>query len=386
MFSRKIHWLVLVLMAGFAVTFLHSAVFPMDDHFNYQAFIQALASGNLDLTISGFHGSDFLAVPLYWVFPSPILQIYFQIAAAILLPLCAYAAAWVLYKTTSERVVFVCVLSMMPFLYFVALRGWTGPAYWDLLLLSIAAAPVWPYIGAVLLALAILTKPFAIALLPLFFVLLPKQWSKKQKRIPVYITVGLCVLYMAVQYMQAGQIIIGSHSELNQFSVWQRPKRIFLNLAHSLQILFSVHNYYYPDPSLTGPGNMMHTTPILVFLGLFALTTGVWEKVKQRALGLGFGLGIGLNALLDHMDHFYMQAGILCLIIASIPLLMKHRFWIPLVLATLHFQWFYFYLEYKDPFSLNMYFFLVPAIVDVLFLFSVVKNRKTVYAGLRNIL
>lgn len=382
-------FVVILLMAVITATFAQAGMFPMDDHFNYQKFIETLASGQLDLSIPGFHGSDFLATVLHLIFPSDVSQIAFQIFAAILLPLCAYMAGKVLFKSKAEVVVFVCILSLMPFIQFVALRGWTGPAYWDLMLLSIAAAPVWPYMAAVLIALAILTKPFAVALLPLLFVLQAKKRTQKQRLYPLIVTLALCGLYLVTQYMQVGHIIIGSHSELNQSNVWQGPGRVLLNLAHSLQILFSVHNYYYPDPALTGAGNMMHTTPVLIFLGLWALFSG--EKAKQanamrKALGIGVGVGLGLNALLDHMDHFYMEAAVLCFIIAAVPVLWKNKLWMPLVLATLHFQWLYFYLEYQDPFLLNWSFFLMPAFVDMFFVLYCVRHRQEVQTTMNSLL
>ena len=395
LYNQNMHYImaprfvVILLMAVITVSFAQAGMFPMDDHFNYQKFVEALASGQLDLSIPGFHGSDFLATLLHIVFPSDVSQIAFQIFAAIMLPLCAYLAGKALFKTQAEVLLFVCILSLMPFIQFVALRGWTGPAYWNLMLLSIAAAPVWPYIAAVLIALAILTKPFALALLPLLFVLQAKKRSSRTRTYPLLLAIALCALYVAVQYVQAGQVIIGSHTELDQLSVWQGPVRIFLNIAHALQILFSVHNYYFPDPALTGPGNMMHTTPVLIFLALWSFFTP--SKAKQtnairRALFIGFIVGIGLNALLDHMDHFYMEAAILCAIIAAVPLLWKHKMWIPLVLATLHFQWLYFYLEYRDPFLLNWSFFLLPVFVDVLFLLYCVQHRQEVRTTIRSIL
>jgi len=363
-------WAVVGLLSGgVLLSFLWASPYPLDDHFFYQSFVEALAAGKLDLTIQGFHGSDFFAAIWHLVSRSPISQIEFQIFSAVLVPLCAFLAGRTLYKSDSEALLLSGVFAMMPFILFVGLRGWTGPSYMCLMLLSIACARRFPVVSGLLLAFAILTKPFAIALLPLLLVLDPsgKKWFR---RTSFLCAIGIPVLYGVLQYLQAGQLLVGSHSGFNQFTVWQGPIRIVLNLAHSLQILFSVHNYYFVDPALTGPGNMMHTTPVLVFLGLFALLskgTSDQPVSVRKALLLGAVIGIGLNALLDHMDHFYMQAGILCLILAAIPLLKKYPLWILFVLATLHFQWFYFYLEYREVFQLGTPFFLVPLLTDVVF-------------------
>jgi hypothetical protein len=389
MVSRFFSWAVVaLLMVALAVTFSQGTMFPMDDHFAYQAFIEALAKGRLDLTIPGFHGSDFLAVPWYLISRSSTAQIEFQIFAAVCMPLCAYLAGKSLFRSEVQSVLFASIISLQPFLTFVSLRGWTGAAYWDLMLLSIATIKIFPWASAIFICLAILTKPFAVALLPLLFVMHSSAFSLKRKMVFIVSIIGLCAIYLFIQYVQAGQIIIGSHTGINQFTVWQGPMRIFLNLAHSLQILFSVHNYYPLNPSLTGPGNMMHTTPVLVFLGLIVLLSSKVDCENRkfyRAIGIGILTGLGLNVLLDHMDHFYMEAAVLLFIIAAIPELIRRPIWIPLVLATLHFQWFYFFLEYKTAFSLEYLFFLLPVFVDFIFALYCVRNFKKVYATLRAI-
>lgn len=364
-------WTVVGLLSGgVLISFLWASPYPLDDHFFYQSFVEALAAGKLDLTIQGFHGSDFFAAIWHLVSRSPISQIEFQIFSAVFVPLCAFLAGRTLYRSDTGALLLTGVLAMMPFVLFVGLRGWTGSSYMCLMLLAVACARRFPVASGFFLAFAVLTKPFAIALLPLLLVLDPSE-KKWYQRTSFLCAIGIPVLYGAIQYLQAGQLLVGSHSDYNQFTVWQGPTRIVLNLAHSLQILFSVHNYYFVDPALTGPGNMMHTTPVLVFLGLFALLSkGASDQPVsvRKALLLGAAIGIGLNALLDHMDHFYMQAGILCLIFAAIPLLKKYPIWILFVLATLHFQWLYFYLEYREVFQLSPHFFLVPFLTDIIFL------------------
>ncbi|MBU1122985.1 hypothetical protein KJ652_00155, partial [Patescibacteria group bacterium] len=64
----------------------------------------------------------------------------------------------------------------------------------------------------------------------------------------------------------------------------------------------------------------------------------------------------------------YMQAGVLLLIIASLNALKKHPIWIPIALATLHFQWFYFYLAFSERLMLTEMFFGAVVVVDLLFL------------------
>ncbi len=362
----------LILSAATAVGLLTATAFPMDDHFSYQAFINTLAQGNLDLSISGFHGSDFLATVWHLLFPSAISQIQFNVFCAIILPLVAYAAGRELFRSVSGGAVLAAIIAMSPFYSVVALRGWTGPAYMLLMLGSIALIR-WPVLAGIALALAILTKPFAVALLPLLLVLLLREKGRYKTILFLLPAVGLPTLYFALQYLQIGHITIGSHAELTTGNTLQGPKRILLNIGHAFQILFSVHNYYFPDPSKTGAGNLMHTTPVLVFLGFYHLLLPKKEQLLEQriilALLVGAAVGLALNALLDHMDHFYMQAGILCLVLAAVPLLLKYRVWVPIALATLHFQWLYFYLQYHEIFQLHPYlFFAVPVVADFIFL------------------
>lgn len=375
-------------MAATAYTYLYATPFPLDDHFQYQRFIESLASGVFDTTIPGFHGSDIFAVPWYLISNSSIAQIDLLRVWGILLPLFAFLAVRSLFRSNWEAVIFAGIIALMPFLNFVSLRGWTGPAFMGLLLLTIFfATKKSPWTG-VFFGLALLTKPFALALLPLLIVLAPKgkHWWKRYRFI--IIGVAIAAAYLLAQYLQAGRLIIGAHSTLDQLNVWQGPDRIILNIAHSFQILFSIHNYYYPDPALTGPGNMMHTTPILVLLGLFGVLCmkKLYRKNIAVALLLGAIIGLGLNALLDHMDHFYMEAGILMLILAALPVLKKYPIWIPFVLATLHFQWLYFFLQFKDNFQLGLFFFAVPIVVDALFILWCIVNRRDVSAMIRSIL
>ena len=46
----------------------------------------------------------------------------------------------------------------------------------------------------------------------------------------------------------------------------------------------------------------------------------------------------------------------------------RHVIWIPILLATLHFQYFYFWLQYAEGFALTLWFWGVPVLVDLCFL------------------
>ena len=368
--KRLLPWAYVLLLCAAVGAGVWSAVpAPNDDFGLYQSFAEALAAGKLDLTIPGFHGSDIFAVPLVWITGSGLAQIYAMNVLATLLPLFAFLAGRALWKEEHCGIFLATIMALTPFVTTVGLRGWTGPGYWTLMLLTIWFAAMRSSWTGLTWALAILTKPFAIVLGPLILALSREKGSAR--RLPHFIlwsAAAIVFAYLLLQYLDAGRIFVGAHAETSPGQVLQSLERIGLNLAHSLQILFSVHNYYYPDPSLTGPGNMMHTSPVLVFLGLFGLLAArTYERNQRiaRSLLIGSVAGILMNALLDHMDHFYMEASVLLLILASLPVLMKHRLWIPLALATLHFQPFYFYMQYQSGFQLTWMFFLPAVVADI---------------------
>ncbi len=371
---------VAALCALVFITVVRGTPHPLDDHFLYQRFVNALAGGSLDLSIGGFHGSDFFAVPVAWLTHSPISQILALIVWAALLPLLAFFAGKTVFGSEKDGLILSAIIAMMPFTWIVLLRGWTGPAYWGLMFLSLACAKK-PWLAGVFLGFAILTKPFAIALLPLLLVLAPKG-KTSQRWMPALVAGALVFLYILIQLLQVGHIAVGAHADLSLANTFADPDRIVLNLAHALQILFSVHNYYFLNPSLTGPGNLLHTTPVLVFLGLWALLDRhAWFEKRQRAaILLGLAIGIGLNALLDHIDHYYLEAAVLLFILAAMPVIRERFLWLLLVFITLHFQWLYAFLEFRELFRLDLHFFLVPAAVDLGLLVYSISRLKGVRA------
>ena len=363
---------ITLLTAAVAISMLSATPNPADDHFIFQHFIETLAAGKLDLSIPGFHGMNIVAVPWYLITRSPIAQIEFQMFSGILIPLFAFIAGRKLFQSTWHGIVFASAMAMMPFLSFSSLRGWMVATYHCLVLLTIIGAAYrakWTWIP---LGFSIISLPFAAALIPLVMVATGDKKKPLVLRYPqVMLGLAIPVIYLAIQILQAGKIHVGVHEEFDAVGVWKGPFGMALNAAHGLQMMFSVHNYYFVDPAKTALGNMMHTTPVLVFLGLFGLFAPK-QYFKDRwfpiVLLLGFLIGIGLNVAIDHMDHFYMETGLLFLILAALPVLHRHPLWVPIALATLHFQWFYFYLQFHEVFQLNYWFFLVPAVVDLAFL------------------
>ena len=365
------------------IAFVSATPFPQDDHFFFQQFIETLATGKLDLSIPGFHGMNILAVPWYLISGSPIAQIEFQMFSGMILPLFAFLAGWKLFKSLWYGIVLATIIVLMPFHSFGSLRGWMVATYNCLVFLTIYGAAKGARWTWFTWGFSIISLPFSVALLPLLLYLTPsskKAWWWRYRHIGYGLLIP--VIYVLLQYMQVGHINVGVHQEFDQSNVWSGPGRIFLNAAHSLQIMFSVHNYYFIEPARTGHGNMMHTTPILIFLGLYALLQPKQffkDRMFPLALLLGALIGIGLNIGLDHMDDFYMQTGVFFIILAALPVLKKYPLWIPFVLATLHFQWLYFFLQHGEIFKLGPLFFIVPVTVDIMFVLWCMLHMQEIW-------
>lgn len=259
-------------------------------------------------------------------------------------------------------------MALSPFFLFVAYRGFTGPSYVMLLFLTfigIRKGVGWAWVPW---GVAMTIKPFAFALLPLFFF-----WSphKNAKRASVVVLVGLAVpiLYVSAQLLQTGTLSIGAHHELSIGNVFHW-KRMPLNLAHGVQMLFSVHNFYFPDPAKTMQGNLVHSSPLLMIFGVLALlhSAEFWpDRRIARGLALSALIAYVMPATLAGMDHFYMETCVLLLALASMPVLLRYPLLIPVTLFTFHFQWLYFFLAYREHFAPSAAFFVAPIIIDALF-------------------
>ena len=369
-FFRRIpafHWVVLAMLSA-CISTLHWSLTPFlaGDHVHYQKFIERLAAGHLDFSVPGFHGADILAVPFYWLFRSPEAQMQATLFSSVLLPFVAYCAGIALFGSRRAGLFLSAIIAMMPFVTGIGFFGFTAPTLFLYLLLSVSLAKSRPTLAGLFLGLAILTKPFAIAFLPLLFVLSPKE--KFSRRYGMFLAILLPAVYVIAQFAVTGHVHIGVHPNMNSLSVWTNPGKTVLNLAHAVQILFSIHNYYFPNPAGTTPGNLMQTTPVLMFLGIFGLLA-YREFYQKRALPLSlfaaFAIGVGLNAMIDHIDHNYMITGVFALVLAALPVLLRYPLWFPIVIVTLNFQWLYFYLDFKTSLFPTYALFITPLVITI---------------------
>ena len=365
-------WIYVLLMTvGLFVTLLSVTPSPDRDFFFYQAFIGKLASGEFDFSTPGFHGSNVFALPWYWITNSEMAAIEIQLFFSLLLPLCAYLAGRELFNSKWHGLMLAGIITMMPFVSVISKIGYTSSGLFVLMLLTIYGVCRGRWWAGVTLGLAILTKPFAIALLPLVWIKRSQKGTIISRNKIILIGFLIPTIYVVVQYIQVGHLIVGVHPELSETNILLPFKKIALNLAYALQVLFSIHNYHYPNPGGTGHENLLHTTPLLMFLGLFAFLAPSKFFPDRRlflALLMGAVIGFGMNAVVATMNEYYMQAGMLFVILATLPVLKKYPLWIPFVLATLHFQWFYFYLAFSERLQLGLLFCAAPVVADLVFL------------------
>jgi len=380
-----------LLTGAVLIAFSHTHILAQDDHFLYQRFIETLAEGTIDLSIPGFQGASFLALPIYLFTRSDLTNIYFQIlCAAFLVPL-MYLAALSLFRDRFLALVAAYAMAMMPFFMFLSFRGFTFSSYTLFVLLTIWLYGRGSRMAWLPLSIAIIIKPFAIALFPLLLLWKPKDqphspWHPGWKQ--VLLACVIPGIYVVTQVFQVGHIITAASGNFDQSNVFVLS-RLPLNAAHGVQIFFSIHNFYFLDPVLTRMSNMVHSSPLLMIFGLLTLLAPR-EFWTDRRLGLGiacsFIAAYLLASALDHMDNMYLQTSVLMLFFASLPFLKKYPLWIPIVLATLHFQWLYAYLELREVFQLDYWFFTPAVIVDLLFLLWCFLEWNSVRAFITNLI
>lgn len=351
------------------------------DYAFYQEFTEKLAHGVIDLSIPGFHGADVLGVFFYIVTQSSTSHFLFQMICGLLVPLAGYLAGYGLYKNKLHGMLLACILTLMPYSVFSYITGYTQTSNILLFLLAIYGATKHARWTGIVWALAILTKPFAIIALPIVLAYRPRNEAFLKRNLQIGIGLMLCALYVLVQYIQMGGIHVGVHGGTESLVIWHGARKIIGNAAWGLQALFSIHNYYYADPAITGHWNLLHTTPVLIFLGLFALLsprTYCTNTQLHRALVLSAVFGFVLNSVVS-MDNYYMQFLNLILICAALPVIQKHMAWLVFVLLSLHYQWFYFYLEFHERAPMQWYAFMPILFFDVIAVLWCMLNVKKLF-------
>lgn len=342
-----------LLLALLTIVFLNTRISQMDDGFLYQRFAETLVKEQrLDMSIPGFHGPSFFAALIYWLTGSSYSINYFEIITALLTIIFIYLAAKEMFRSQLLGILASYLYVLAPLHYFPAFRGFIWASFLFFIVLTFYLLYKKPRFSFLPLGLALITKPFAICLLPFFI------YKRKFKQF--LLALIFPALYLAIQISQIQRVMIGAHQDLTASQLFNL-RRFIPNLFYAFQNYFSIHNYspfqplHYMD--------MIHLSPFVSFLALLAI---LYPKKYFRDLKLYYTLitfalfSLIIPASFHHLDMYYLTIFNLSLIfLALLPLTEHERLW-PLAVISYAFQFFYTYLSYRGTFWDSPVIFLIP--------------------------
>ena len=365
------------MMLLMALLFIFGNITPLDDAFLYQSFAEKIVNqGEIDLSIAGFHGADFFVAIIYFFTHSSFSVYYLDIILAILsIPL-----FFLVFKKIFNNALLgllVCFWYMMsPHIYTNAFRGGhqTSFLFFTLLgLFFLFYKPKYSFIFGI----SYIIKPFSIALAPIF--LYKKQYKQ------LLLSFIFPITYMITQYFQIGRLIIGSHSDL-AVGILFSFKRFVLNIVYAFQNYFSIHgfspinNVYFDD--------MIRISPLITFFAIFAIfyhkqffknTKFYWFVLLSTTIGFV------IPTSFFRFDYNYYLIFDLTLVLLSLPPIIKYYKFLPLIVFSLFFQFFYSFLANPTYFSSiesKIILFFIPVyilIISLFFVYYKVKHHKNIY-------
>lgn len=352
-------WLHLVFLACLLIfVYSQSTIVLMDDNVFYQKFTEKLANeGQFDFSLPGFHGGDFLTVPIYWLTHSPYSVAYLEMLLAVLSIFVIYLAAKEIYQNKAWGVIAAYIYLLCPFEYANPLRGHHHASMIFLTALGVYLLLKNNRFAWLAFGISYIIRPFAVALAPLFL------YQRKLKQF--FLSLAIPAVYVAVEYWQIGKVQIGVHENFtpnNLFSI----QRLFMNLAYAFQNYFSIHSYSFLN--CLGSYDLAHLSPFITFLALLSALYYKKRFTNRRlffALVFSAAIALVLPAALVHLDMWYLWVFNFCLIILALPALGSHRLFPPIVAASFFFQFFYAYLSYRDVYWHNYAVFAVPILIFI---------------------
>jgi hypothetical protein len=363
----KFHLILLSLLLLTVFVFWHPQL--IDDGVNYQNFATKIVNeGRVDLSIPGFHGADFF-VAIVYLFTRSMLSVYLVDMAATL------ALVWVIYLTVKELfhntklgVLASYLYVLMPFEHLNALRGGHQTVFFLFSLLALyflfkEKKYAWLFLG-----FSYIIKPFSIVLAPFFLY--------KRKFSQLALSFIFPVVNIIAQYAQIGRIIIGRHPGLTAGQLFD-PSRFIQNLIYAAQNYFSIHNFSPLNPVYLM--DMVHLSPLVTFFA--ALSIGYYQKYfADRKLFYALFSSATLAYLLPcsfyRLDMWYLGIFNLLLIFIALPALDNHpRLW-PLLVFTFSFQFYYFFLSYRQLFYWGQIVFIIPLAVFIVSLYYAISRYR----------
>ncbi len=354
-FKKPTHHLIFLTVL-LIVVFCFWSPHQTDDGGVYQAFVEKMINnGKIDLSIPGFHGADFLAVPIYFLTGSHYAIYWLDILAALFLIWLIYFLLKEIYNNSWFGVVGAYIFVLMPFELFNALRGGHQTTFFAVTILAIFLLlkdKTWSWL---LFGFSMIIRPFSVALTPFYI------YKRRYKQLILSFVIP--IVYVGAQYLQVGRIIIGQHPELNAEKLFSF-ERFFLNIIYSVQNYFSVHNFS-PYNHLYNM-DMVHLSPFVTFFAV--LTIFYWKKYFQDHKFFYTILSSCVIAFLIpssfyRVDLWYFGMFNVLLVVLALPALFEFKKLWPLAVFTFSYQFFYFYLSYGYLFIWPLIVFLIPVAV-----------------------
>lgn len=355
--TPAVHLIFLACLLVFVYS--QSTIVLMDDNVFYQKFTEKLAnSGQVDFSLPGFHGGDFLTVPVYLLTRSGNSVAYLEMLLAIISIFTVYLATKEIYKNKAWGVMAAYIYLLSPFEYANPLRGHHHTSMIFMVTLGLYLLYKNNKFAWLAFGISYIIRPFAIALAPLFL------YQRKFKQF--FLSLIIPALYVIVEYWQIGRVQIGVHENFtpeNLFSI----QRVFLNLAYAFQNYFSIHSYSYLN--CLGSYDMIHLSPFISFLALLGVLYHKKYFSDRRlffALLVSAAIALVLPAAFVHLDMWYLWVFNFCLILLALPIIASHRLFPPIVAASFFFQFFYAFISYRNVYWHNYAVLSVPALIFII--------------------
>ena len=215
--SPKIH--LLFLMSLLLITFSFWQPQQMDDGSNYQAFVEKIVDyGEIDFSIPGFHGGDFITVIVYLITGSHFSVYLVDILAALLIIPFIYLVVKQIYKQEFMAIIAAYLSVLMPFQFFNALRGGHITLHLFFVLLSLYLLFKNKKYSWIILGISYTIYPFSIVLIPFYI------YKKEIKQL--FLSFIIPAFYLAVQFLQIGKIMMGQHANLSPFKLFKCARPI----------------------------------------------------------------------------------------------------------------------------------------------------------------
>lgn len=263
--SFHLTFLTLLLLILFLLTAIPSANDSV-----YQVFTEKIAQGQLDLTILGFHGADFLAVPIFLIFKTHNAVIYLDLILALLSVPMFYLLGKEIFQSKKNGLFLAYAYVLMPLDYLNGFRGDHHIAFIFFFALGLYLILKKSWWSSLVVGFSYIIKPYAIFATPFF-------WAKKMYK-QFFASLIIPIIYLVIQTSQKSQIVIGDHPELTPESLFNL-KKFFLNLVYALQNIFSLHSFSpFNSAYLT---DMSHITPIIMFLAIIAIFKKVYLEPRS---------------------------------------------------------------------------------------------------------